>query len=215
MYKIILLTVESFVMARPSKFNRQQAVEIVMNEFWSNGYGASSVKALSQKLGITRSSFYNAFGSREDLFLETLGIYFDQSPDKVLALATPEMPIKELLTKLFAAACRVRAADQEHRGCLVVNSVAELSNTDEKLGPVMRKAVLDNLARFEHLLQWAVDRGEIASDTDVRGKALALQNLLIGLNAMCKAVTSEADLWSAAKTTLLGLGLYQQGFQEE
>lgn len=201
-------------MARPSKFDREQAVEIAMNEIWSNGYAACSVKALSATLGITRSSFYNAFGSREDLFLEVLDVYFDKSPDKALATATADDPIKKLLTKTFFAACRARASDQEHRGCLVINSVAELSNTDPKLGPVMKEAVLGNLARFERLLIWAVDRGEIASNSDVRANALALQNLLVGLNALCKAVTSEAELWLAAKTTLIGLSLYDQDFQE-
>ena len=51
-------------MARPSKFDRKEAVELAMNEIWRDGYEANSVKALSEKLGITRSSFYNAFSSR-------------------------------------------------------------------------------------------------------------------------------------------------------
>jgi len=43
---------------------------------------------------------------------------------------------------------------------------------------------------------------------DLREKALALQNLLIGLNVMCKVVRSEKDLWRAARQTLKGLGVY-------
>jgi len=201
-------------MARPSKFDREHAVEIAMNEIWSHGYAACSVKALSETLGITRSSFYNAFGSREDLFLEALAVYFERSPDKALATAMADDPVKSLLTRTFYAACQVRAADKEHRGCLVINSVAELCNTDAKLGPVMKNAVLGNLARFEQLLKWAVKSGEIPADTDIRAKALALQNLLVGLNALCKAVTSEAELWMAAKTTLIGLGLYEESAQD-
>ena len=61
-------------MARPSKFDRQTAVELVMNDIWRSGFEANSVKAISEKLGITRSSFYNAFGSREALFLEALSV---------------------------------------------------------------------------------------------------------------------------------------------
>lgn len=195
-------------MARPSKFNREQAVEHVMHEIWRNGYRASSVKALSESLGITRSSFYNAFGSREALFQETLALYCDQSPDKALATAQPGMPVKQLLTNTFRAACKARASDPEFRGCLAINSVVELCNTDPILGSVMNDAVLQNLARFEQLLVWAVEQGEIDAATDVHAKALALQNLLMGLNAMCKVVTAEEDLWQAAMTTLEGLDLY-------
>jgi len=197
-------------MARPSKFNRDEAVEFVMNEIWRNGYEASSVKALSEKLGITRSSFYNAFGSREELFREALVLYFGQSPDKALATATPGMPIKKLLTNTFRQACKTRAADPEGRGCMAINSVTELCNVHEDLGPLLTKAVLGSISRIEQLLTWAVAQGEIDADIDLHAKALALQNLLIGLNVMCKVVSDEDELWTTAKTTLAGLDLYEE-----
>lgn len=50
--------------------------------------------------------------------------------------------------------------------------------------------------------------GEIEDEDDIREKAFALQNLLIGLNVMAKVVRSEDDLWASAKQTLKGLGLY-------
>ena len=197
-------------MARPSKFDRSEAVEIVMNEIWQNGYAASSVKSLSEKLGITRSSFYNAFGSREELFKEALEVYFEQSPDLILAKATPGIPIKKLFTSIFKAACKARASDHLGRGCLVINSVGELCNTDDDLGPMLQKAVLSNLNRFETLLQWGVEQGEVDVGKDIHALALALQNLLMGLNIMCKVIREESELWSAAKTTLKSLDLFEE-----
>lgn len=197
-------------MARPSKFDRQEAVETVMNEIWQYGYEASSVKSLSEKLGITRSSFYNAFGSREELFNEVLEVYFKQSPDIALANATPGVPIRKLLTHTFRMACKARASDKLGRGCMVINSVGELCNVNDELGPVLQSAVMGNLTRFETLLQWGVTQGEIDSKFDLRSIALALQNLLMGLNIMCKVVRSEDELWEAAKTTLLSLELYEE-----
>jgi len=196
-------------MARPSKFNRDEAVEFVMNEIWQNGYEASSVKALSEKLGITRSSFYNAFGSREALFKEALDLYFSQSPDKALATATPGTPIKKLLSNTYRQACRVRAADPEGRGCMAINSVTELCNVHEELGPLLAEAVLGSILHIEQLLAWGVAQGEIAADTDIHATALALQNLLIGLNVMCKVIGDEDELWITAKTSLAGLDLYE------
>jgi len=197
-------------MARPSKFNRDEAVEFAMNEIWRNGYEASSVKALSEKLGITRSSFYNAFGSREALFREALDLYFSKSPDTALATATPGVPIKKLLTSTFRHACRASTADPERRGCLAINSVTELCNVHEDLGPLLADAVLGNISHIEKLLAWGVAQDEIAADTDLHAKALALQNLLIGLNVMCKVISNEDELWITAKTTLAGLDLYEE-----
>ncbi len=195
-------------MGRPAKFDRQAAVELVMNEIWRGGFEACSVKAISEKLGITRSSFYNAFGSREALFLEALELYFAQSPDKALAMVDDNASILKVLTQVFKEVCRARASDPEARGCMAVNCVAELVGTDETLGPVLEKAILGSLDRLERLLGQAVVNGEIEDKGDIREKALALQNLLIGLNVMAKVVRSENDLWAAAMQTLKGLGLY-------
>ncbi|VAW73497.1 hypothetical protein MNBD_GAMMA15-779 [hydrothermal vent metagenome] len=195
-------------MGRPVKFDRQTAVEQVMNEIWRSGFEACSVKALSEKLGITRSSYYNAFKSREALFLEALELYFSTSPDNVLARVDSDASILRVLTRMFKEVCRRRAADPEVRGCMAVNCVAELVGVDETLGPVLEKAVLTSLDRLEHLLRQAVANGEIEDSGDIREKALALQNLLMGLNVMAKVVHSEKDLWAAARQTLKGLGLY-------
>ena len=197
-------------MGRPAKFDRQAAVERVMNEIWRHGFEACSVKAISEKLGITRSSFYNAFGSREALFLEALELYFSQSPDKALAAMDNKTSILKVLTNVFREVCRSRAADPEARGCMAVNCVAELVGVDDTLGPVLEKAVLGSLDRLERLLGQAAANGEIEDKGDLREKALALQNLLIGLNVMAKVVRSESDLWAAARQTLEGLGLYRE-----
>ncbi len=195
-------------MGRPAKFDRQIAIEVVMNEIWRSGFEANSVKAISENLGITRSSFYNAFGSREAMFLEALELYFSQSPDNVLAMVDGEAGILKVLTQVFKEVCRSRAADPEARGCMAVNCVAELVGVDETLGPVLEKAILGSLDRLERLLGQAAANGEIEDKGDLREKALALQNLLIGLNVMAKVVRSEDDLWAATKQTLKGLGLY-------
>ncbi|WP_297539926.1 TetR/AcrR family transcriptional regulator [Roseovarius sp.] len=197
-------------MARPSIFDREAAIEAAMQEMWRNGYEASSVKAVSEKLGITRSSYYNAFGTREDLFKEALAVYFAQSPDAVLHGGLPDMPIPVLLTRTFRAICKARAEDPEARGCLAINSLSELDTLHDELGVMIANAVLHSAARLEDLLKLAVSAGELAEQTDVHAMALALQNLLIGLNLFSKALRDEQELWLTASTTLKALGLYRE-----
>lgn len=196
-------------MGRPLKFDRQAAIELVMNEIWRSGFEACSVKAMSEKLGITRSSFYNTFKSREALFLEALELYFSQSPDRALANVGRDESVLGVLTRLFREICRSRACDLQARGCLVVNCVAELVGVDETLGPVLENAFLGSIDRLERLLNQAVTNGEIEDRGDIRGKALALQSLMIGLSVMAKVVRPEKELWAAAKQTLKGLKLYR------
>ena len=56
----------------------------------------------------------------------------------------------------------------------------------------------------------AVARGELPDNTDCQAKALAVQALLIGINAMSKAVRGEDELWLTARTTLDALGLLEE-----
>jgi TetR/AcrR family transcriptional repressor of nem operon len=209
MYKTFLL--KESAMARPSIFDRDAAIETAMQEMWRHGYKASSVKSISETLGIKRSSYYNAFGSRENLFKEAMAVYFRQSPDSILHGELPDIPIVELLTRTFRAICAARAGDPEGRGCLAINSLTELDESDAELRDLIKKAVLGSAARIETLLGIAVENGELPATTNVHAKALALQNLMVGINVFAKALRDEDELWLSIKTTLEGLGLYREG----
>lgn len=205
-------------MGRPSKFDREIAIDVAMNAFWRHGYEACSVKALSRELGITRSSFYNAFGSREALFRKALARYFDQTPDRALAptglgtetVAETGLGIRALISRIFREACRVRAADSEARGCLAVNCLAELHAMDGDLGDFMEQACLDGLLRIRQLITAAQESGEIPATADPRALALSVKTLLIGLNLLSRVVRDEDELWLAAQTGLRGLGLLEE-----
>src|SRR5690606_33845640 len=140
------------------------------------------------KLGMTRSSYYNAFGSREDLFREALAAYLAQSPDRALYEDPGPASIRALLTRTFRAACAARAADPEGRGCMAISALCELAGGPEtELSAITVNVVLGSVRRFEELLQIAVARGELPEGTDCHGRALALQSLLVGINALSKA----------------------------
>ncbi|NOX75861.1 MAG: TetR/AcrR family transcriptional regulator [Gammaproteobacteria bacterium] len=180
-----------------------------MNEIWRVGFEACSVKSISENLGITRSSFYNTFESREALFIEALHRYFQESPDKELGdFATKERPLV-LLCKVFREACRARANDPKHRGCLVVNSISELVGTNDILGPPLEGTIKHNIERFEHLLIHSINMGELPPSNNTRELAFAIQNLLIGLNTLSKIIKSEQQLWATAEVTLRALGVYR------
>lgn len=180
-----------------------------MNVIWKHGFEPSSVKALSELLGITRSSFYNTFGSREALLREAIPVYAAQSPDSPL-YAPDVARALPLICKVFRDICRARSGDPEGRGCLIVNAVCELCPDTEGLGAELADLVLGSAKNLERLLGIARDVGEIPKDANVHALALALQNLMIGLNVFCKVVRSEDELWLLARTTLTGLGLYRE-----
>ncbi|OUR63327.1 hypothetical protein A9Q74_01195 [Colwellia sp. 39_35_sub15_T18] len=197
-------------MGRAIKFDRDEAIVWVMNEIWRSGFTALSVKAVSEKLGITRSSFYHAFESREALFLEAMNHYFQISPLLKLSTFAESNSALTLLTQVFKETCKQRTDDGQHRGCLAVNSVSELVGVNDSLSSFMANMVNENINGFEALLTYSIHQGELAKSTDTRHLALALQNTLIGLNTMSKVITNEQELWNAIKVILIALNVYRE-----
>ncbi len=195
-------------MVRPTKFDRTEALNTATEAFWKNGFEQSSVKNLSELLGMTRSSFYNAFGSRDALFSETIPEYAAQSPDAPLykEMQTDVLP---LITSVFQDICRARAQDPDARGCMIVNTVCEICPASEGLGIELAERILGSAAHLEHLLSLAQERGELSDGANVHALALVLQNLMIGINVLCKVIRDENELWLLTRTTLEGLGLYR------
>ncbi|KAJ57038.1 hypothetical protein ACMU_00675 [Actibacterium mucosum KCTC 23349] len=194
-------------MPRPSKFDKNEAVETVMQEIWSHGYSAATVKSLSEKLGITRSSFYNAFDTREALFAKVMEVYAARSPDAVLSDITPGEKVVPKIVEVFRAVAKQRAEDPEHRGCMIINTLNEVHGRDQEVLDMTAAAVNASTERFRQLLAIARAQGEIADDADIAKIAPALQNLLAGLNTMARAVHDEDALWTPVHTTLQALGL--------
>lgn len=197
-------------MGRKSAFDRQNAIDHVTNLIWQDGYNAWSVKAISEELGITRSSFYNAFGDKEQLFFEVLDHYLTHSPDRCLQDIEESDSITGKITHLFLVLCQLRAADPYHRGCLAINAVAELVGPQNSLDTGIVDIIQFRLERLQHLLDLAVKRGELPSDCDTRTTALVLQNALMGLNILAKVVYDEQELLSVAVQTLKSTGIYQE-----
>lgn len=196
-------------MARPAKFDRREALAATMNAIWENGFELSSVKTLSELVGITRSSFYNAFGSREGLMREAILEYAAHSPDAPL-YGCEAVGVLPLLNAVFRDICRVRAGDPKGRGCLIVNTVCELCPDTQGLGAKLAELVVGSVTNLERLLELARTGDEISRESDVHALALALQNLMLGLNVLCKVVRREDELWLLTRTTLEGLDLYRE-----
>jgi len=188
------------------KFNRDKAIEIATEVIRGDGYEQASVKSLSERLGITRSSFYNTFGSREELFMEIIKRYIPSAPDAPL-YEQVNGPVLPLLERVLRNICRVRSGDPQGHGCIIVNSICELCPSHDGIAPMLAELATGSTKRLEDLLTIAKEHQEISADANLHAMALALQNLMVGLNVLSKVVRSEEDLWLIAETTLKGLGL--------
>jgi TetR/AcrR family transcriptional regulator, transcriptional repressor for nem operon len=143
-------------MPRTKAFDKNEMVEKAKQLFWKKGYEGTSMEELVTTLGISRSSLYDTFGDKHQLYCETLNSYCKQnvytlSPQSIVA-ANPLQFIKDV----FALVLQQAKKDTEKKGCYVVNSIVEFSNRDEDV-----KSITDaNNKAFEKMLEQLIQRGQ-------------------------------------------------------
>lgn len=192
---------------RPIAFDRSAAVQAAMGQFWKRGFEAMSTCDLADAMAITRSSFYNSFGDRQAVFREALSAYKKITPDAGLGEVRPGQPVLPVVRRIFREICRVRAADPEARGCLVVNAIGQLVGVNDALGDAIAEAVHGSIQVWERLIAQAADQGEMARPTDIRATARSFVTFVIGLNAISKILRSEDELWSLCRAFLDNSGM--------
>ena len=191
---------------RPVTFDREQLVTQVMELFWERGYSNLSLNEVARATGLTRASLYNAFETKEALFLEVFEQYLAQSPEAILANIGDGDPVGPALYRFFDTISTMLATDSKHRGCLAVNCMTEQLPEDS----VLRRALAgmqDKKRRFfKMLMQKAIEQKELPENTDAQVTANMLQAFLNGLSIFSKNRAAAEGLQAMSKTFLKNLG---------
>jgi TetR/AcrR family transcriptional repressor of nem operon len=154
-------------MGRPYEFDRQETLSKAMEVFWENGYKATSIQDLVDRMGIKRGSIYNTFGDKHSLFIQALKYYAEEVTSKTIkVLESSGSPIENI--RLFFETIVNTPPNRKTRGCLISNTVVELAPHDEKVADTVR-IILERIQNaFLHCLDRAVELGELPKDTDTK-----------------------------------------------
>jgi AcrR family transcriptional regulator len=112
-------------MARPRRFDEERAVDAAMRAFWTAGYEGTSTQDLCDATGLGRSSIYNTFTSKHDLFDRALRRYMTTKNATIFELLDSDESAKTKIRALLQQV--IDAPEAEPTGCLVVNSTVELA----------------------------------------------------------------------------------------
>src|SRR5271154_6592170 len=85
---------------RTKSFDPNGATKRALEAFWQNGYEATNLPELLATMSLGRASFYNAFGSKHELFVQTLDLYFETLKDHFEPLLSRETDAQQALAAL-------------------------------------------------------------------------------------------------------------------
>jgi TetR/AcrR family transcriptional repressor of nem operon len=138
-------------MGRPTEFDCGKARDKALVLFWRKGYQATSLADLVEAMGISRSSFYAAFGDKRSLFFECLDVFAGRT-QALMSEARAAHPPLEALQFFFERSFIGSKGTKAHWGCMLVNTILEMAAVDDELSARASAHIADMQATFESCL---------------------------------------------------------------
>ncbi|MGV9880148.1 TetR/AcrR family transcriptional regulator [Streptomyces sp. NPDC003006] len=193
-------------MARPRTFDEERALDAAMHAFWVNGYEATSTQDLCDATGLGRSSIYNTFNSKHDLFRRALARYMDMmNTAQIEILEDVGRSATERLRTLFA---RVIEGEFEHRedghsiGCLTVNTTVELAARDPEAAAMLERDLATRLTALRAAIRSGQRDGDITKGRDADTLARYVNAVIGGMRVSAQGGADRAALEAIADTAL-------------
>lgn len=190
-------------MPRPPTFDRERKLEDAMELFWEQGYEATSVQDLVNHLGLNRSSLYNSFGGKHELFLEALDHYRKRDRKILCRRLQAGSTAIEGIRRAFAAVAE-RAVESQC-GCFTANAAVECAPRDpctEERACEWFRAMRD---LFKEAVKQAQDEGSIPRGRDPEALGRYLTNAYNGIHLTAKTGPSRPLVNDIVNETLRGL----------
>ncbi len=118
-----VLSIEMTTTGRPRTFDEADVLDRAVELFWISGYRNTTTRELETALGISQSSIYNAFGSKQGLMAAALDRYESMTATALLEpLESGEHGLDAIATFFDSLAQWVTGDGRG--GCMIINLMA-------------------------------------------------------------------------------------------
>ncbi len=174
------------MVGRPKEFERDEVLARARDVFWARGYDGSSLDDLTEAMGIGRGSLYNEFGDKHSLFIEALDRYRRERGALIREALETASSARDGIEAVFRGTVKGLWTDEGRRGCLLVNSTAELAASDPAVASRAAEAFERTADLFRSVLERGKRSGELDASLDARATSRHLANTLNGLRLLAK-----------------------------
>ncbi|MFI7341839.1 TetR/AcrR family transcriptional regulator [Streptomyces sp. NPDC050085] len=174
-------------MARPRTFDEAAVLEAAAAQFRVHGYADTSTEQLCEAADVRRSSLYNAFTSKDELFVRALDHYASTMRARQASILadTSLSGAGRLRALLDAIVDEERVArEQGHAaGCMGVHTLMnpDLRARDERIARILERDLRERLGLLEDVIRAGRSDGSIPEGPDAGESALLVNTLISGL----------------------------------
>lgn len=192
-------------MARPQQYNRTELLENSLDLFWQQGYTVTNLPQLLKCTGLSRSSFYGAFGDKRKLFISCFELYAQDLEALLPKISEFDNPADAIYT-YFSKNLKTKSGSRSRNGCLIVNSLVEFKDVDDELFQLANTQCKLIRAAFEKMFTNAKVAGNLQSPISSAELTLLLTSLSSGIQVQRRMGLNNKNLKAMLDAFILMIG---------
>lgn len=178
-------------MGRNKEYKREQLLASAIKIFRKNGFHATSTDFLADEFGINKKSLYAEFGSKLNLFTNTLEYYEQTFLSEMLKPIEEKDASTEGIKTLFNRMVEFGQKDLCGLGCLLCNTSAQRGSLDACIGPLIDNYYERIQSGFQYALKNFTKSKKSESRINIQIVSNFLTTTLIG---MATSIRAEAPI---------------------
>ncbi|MHC8319859.1 TetR/AcrR family transcriptional regulator [Pseudomonas sp. GB2N2] len=165
-----------------------------MKLFWESGYEGTSFDSLVAAMGISPSSFYNSFGSKEQLYAEATNAYLEASGEWFVGILNDETDTRTAFKRLMEATAAEFTRVDLPAGCMISVACVHVPTALHSVRDMMtgHRAMARHM--METRIQRGIEEGDVPANTDVKALSGYFNVLARGLAVQARDGANSAEL---------------------
>lgn len=181
---------------RPRAFDRDTALRRAMEVFWARGYEGTSISDLTAAMGINSPSLYAAFGCKEALFRESVGLYGAVEGAAAMRALAEAPTARAAIAAMLRANVEMYADPKKPPGCMIVLSAAIGAPENTEIRAFLAQVRDAAQETLRHRLERGIADGDLPRGTDTAAMAAFYSTVLNGLSIQSRDGASRDELLS-------------------
>jgi AcrR family transcriptional regulator len=180
---------------RPRGFDRDEALRQAMEMFWEKGYEGASLDDLQAAMGgINPPSFYAAFGSKEQLFLEAIRLYTETVGAKPMQALAETPTARAGVEAMLRESAAVFSGHDTPRGCLLLLGAINCTPAGRNIQEHMSGCRAQTPVAIRQRLERGIAEGDLPASLDPEPLASFYAAMLMGLSVRARDGAAREEL---------------------
>jgi AcrR family transcriptional regulator len=194
---------------RPPAFDRETVLVAARDTFWRHGYDGSSIADLTAAMGITPQSLYAAFGSKAELYRETLEQYRRMPRPEPGNPFLDKVDTVTAFERFLTNSAKIFTAPEHPKGCMISTAVLNCAEENEPVAHHVASMRLQTLNIFVTRIERGIAEGDMQPDADPRALARFLGAIVQGMSVQARDGATTDELLALLSHALSELRKYQ------